>query len=150
MKSAEEGKPFTALLPHPRSTLAERLRALASIALLSGDYGTARKCLDRCGDDWDLMALINLGGEVTSGLLEQQATRADGLRPDIKQAAEILSGKTLKSRKRGDESNSAMNLPQRIPTLLVGGEEVVLPTWKQKHIPRVGFLVLDQLRSLRS
>ena len=138
MKSAEEGKPFTAPLPHPRSTLAERLRALASLAAISGDFNTARKCMDLCGDDWDLMTLMNIGGETTSALLQQQASRADGLRPDIKQAAEILSGKTQKTKKRGNESITAMNLPQRIPTLLVGGEQSLLPTWRQKRIPRVG------------
>ena len=84
------------------------------------------------------MGLMNLGGDVTAELLQQQATRADGLRPDIKQAAEILSGKTFKSKKRGDDSNAAMNLPQRIPTLLVGGEKALLPAWKLKHMPRVG------------
>lgn len=117
--------------------MAERLRALASIAAISGDFNTARKCLDLCGDDWDLMSLMNIGGETTSNLLQQQASRADGLRPDIKQAAEILSGKILKSKKRGNESITAMNLPQRIPTLLVGGEQASLPSWKLKRIPRV-------------
>ena len=93
--------------------------------------------MDLCGDDWDLMTLMNIGGETTSALLQQQASRADGLRPDIKQAAEILSGKTQKTKKRGNESITAMNLPQRIPTLLVGGEQAMLPTWRQKRIPRV-------------
>ena len=59
------------------------------------------------------MTLMNLGGETTSSLLQQQAQRADGLRPDIKQAAEILSGKTQKSKKRNNEAMTAMNLPQR-------------------------------------
>ena len=48
--------------------------------------------MDLCGDDWSLMQLLNIGGDQTSMLLQQQASRADGLRPDIKEAAEILSG----------------------------------------------------------
>lgn len=83
------------------------------------------------------MTLMNLGGETTSSLLQQQAQRADGLRPDIKQAAEILSGKTQKSKKRNNEAMTAMNLPQRIPTLLVGGEQASLPTWRLKRLPRI-------------
>lgn len=109
------------------------------MAAISGDYNTARKCLDLCGDDWDLMGLMNLGGDVTAELLQQQATRADGLRPDIKQAAEILSGKTFKSKKRGDDSNAAMNLPQRIPDAAGGrARRRCCPAWKLKRMPRVG------------
>jgi hypothetical protein len=145
LKSAEEGKPFTALLPHPRSTLAERLRTLASVAAISGDFNTARKCMDLCGDDWNLMQILYLGGDATHNLLEQQATRADGLRPDIKEAAEILSGKTVKSKKRANEAITALNLPQRIPTLLVGGEEVTLPTWKLRRVPRVCLVMLRDM-----
>lgn len=83
------------------------------------------------------MQLLNIGGEQTSALLQQQASRADGLRPDIKEAAEILSGKLQKSKKRGNDSIVALSLPQRIPTLLVGGNEAQLPVWKQKRIPKV-------------
>lgn len=93
--------------------------------------------MDLCGDDWSLMQLLNIGGDQTSMLLQQQASRADGLRPDIKEAAEILSGIQQKSKKRGNDSIVALSLPQRIPTLLVGGNEASLPTWKQKRIPRV-------------
>lgn len=93
--------------------------------------------MDLCGDDWSLMQLLNIGGEQTSALLQQQASRADGLRPDIKEAAEILSGNQQKSKKRGNDSIVALSLPQRIPTLLVGGNEAQLPVWKQKRIPKV-------------
>ena len=93
--------------------------------------------MDLCGDDWSLMQLLNIGGEQTSTLLQQQASRADGLRPDIKEAAEILSGNQQKSKKRGNDSIVALSLPQRIPTLLVGGNEAQLPVWKQKRIPKV-------------
>ena len=99
--------------------------------------------MDLCGDDWSLMELLSIGGEQTSSLLQQQALRADGLRPDIKEAAEVLYGKQLKSRKRGNDSIAALSLPQRIPTLLEGGSNALLPVWKQKRIPRVALSARD-------
>ena len=93
--------------------------------------------MDLCGDDWSLMELLSIGGEQTSSLLQQQALRADGLRPDIKEAAEVLYGKQLKSRKRGNDSIAALSLPQRIPNLLEGGRNALPSVWKQKRIPRV-------------
>ncbi|KAK8812333.1 hypothetical protein WA158_007567 [Blastocystis sp. Blastoise] len=133
LRAAEEGQQYSSALPNPSSTLSQRLRSLATVAAIAGDFNTCRKCLDLCGDDWNLWKLLTLGGKKYEPFLEQVGKRAEGLRPDIHHATEAILGTVIKSKKATSSAGGALSLPSRIPTLLTNGKDFVLPNASLKQ-----------------
>ena len=59
---------YEAILPHPTSALAQRLKRLGDAARVVGELDVARRCYDVAGDDWALFELLlQAGKQATPG-----------------------------------------------------------------------------------